>query len=96
MLEHLGVRDLFDVVIGADKVKEVKPSPDMLYSILYSSGYDKEKDSVWMIGDSAKDMVSAKNAGVKSIFVTWGFSQKDVKYQPIETPKEVLKQILSL
>ena len=52
------------------------------------------KDKAWMIGDNSKDMLSAKNATIKSAFATWGFSpQSDYKYT-ISHPKDILNIVL--
>lgn len=47
-----------------------KPSPDMLINAMNATGADR-KDTV-MVGDSAIDIQTGKNAGVKVIGVTWG------------------------
>jgi len=62
MLNSLGVKNMFDVIVGADEVSMPKPSPQMLYKILEFYNFDKLKDKAWMIGDNSKDMLSAKNA----------------------------------
>jgi len=94
MLEHLGVSPLFDVIIGADKVKTSKPNPDMINLILASYNFDKQKDRAWMVGDNSKDMESAERAGIESIFVTWGFSADGNYTTVIKEPKELLNIIL--
>jgi len=90
MLASLGVADLFDVIIGADKVKESKPSPEMLNVILRHCNFNKDKDEAWMIGDNSKDMKSAKNAGIKSAFATWGFSPHSDYEMTISDPSEII------
>jgi len=94
MLNHLQVSKLFDVIIGADKVSASKPDPSMLNIILASYNYNKHKDKAWMIGDNSKDMQSAKNANIQSIFVIWGFSSDSDFELTIERPSGILKVIL--
>jgi len=94
MLSYLNVVHLFDVIIGADKVSASKPDPQMLYNILEHYKYEKAKDSAWMIGDNSKDMQSADNANINSIFVTWGFSSHSEYEITIKHPKEILNIIL--
>lgn len=94
MLTHLGVADMFDVIIGADKVKESKPDPQMLNEILKFYSFDKDNHKAWMIGDNSKDMLSAKNAGIDSIFATWGFSPDGQHNTLIDKPKEILDIVL--
>jgi len=67
---------IFDISIGQTKDIPIKPAPDMLYKgikLLNSS----IEDSIF-IGDSDTDMLTAKNANIKSIGVTWGFRTKKV------------------
>ncbi len=93
MLGHLGIASLFDVIVGADQVKVSKPHPDMLYKILSFYEYDVQNDIAWMVGDNSKDMQSAKNAGIYSIFATWGFTQTAVHDVVVKTPQEILKYV---
>jgi phosphoglycolate phosphatase len=94
MLMHLDVNHYFDVIIGADKVSASKPDPKMINEILKHYEFEHEKDEAWMIGDNSKDMDSAKNANIDSIFATWGFSP-DSKYdKTIGKPDELLGIVL--
>jgi len=94
ILTYLNVVQLFDVIIGADRVKASKPDPQMLYEILAHYNYTPSKDKAWMLGDNSKDMLSAENANIKSIFVTWGFSSHSEYEITIKEPKEILNIIL--
>jgi len=94
MLNSLGVDEYFDVIIGADKVKISKPNPQMLFEILNHYKYDEKKDRAWMIGDNSKDMLSAQNAGIESIFARWGFSPDGQHDKIIEHPKEIIDIVL--
>lgn len=94
MLKHLGVAEMFDVIIGADKVKLSKPDPQMLEEILTHYSFDKTKDKAWMIGDNSKDMQSAKSAGIDSLFAAWGFTPKSKHNIVLFQPKEILDIVL--
>ncbi|WP_321778156.1 HAD family hydrolase [Sulfurimonas sp.] len=94
MLKHLGVEEMFDVIIGADKVKISKPDPQMINEILNHYNFDKNTDEAWMIGDSSKDTDGALNAGISSMFVTWGFSKESEHDVVISKPKEILDIVL--
>ena len=94
MLGHLGVDCLFDVIIGADKVSASKPDPQMLNEILKHYNFDHAQDKAWMVGDNSKDMLSAKNAGIDSMFATWGFSPQSEFDTVIHKPNEVLERVL--
>jgi phosphoglycolate phosphatase len=94
MLKHLWIDELFDVIIGADKVSLSKPDPQMLNEILTHYGFDKKLDKAWMVGDNSKDMLSAQNAGINSIFATWGFTPQSNYKTVIYEPKEILDIVL--
>jgi phosphoglycolate phosphatase len=94
MLGSLHVDSMFDMIIGADKVSSSKPNPEMLHKILDFYAYDAKKDKAWMVGDNSKDMLSAKNAGIDSLFATWGFSPHGVHECIVKTPKEVVDIVL--
>lgn len=52
-----------------------KPAPDALFSIMEM--FDSDKDSTLYIGDSTVDIQTAKNAGVKSVAVSWGYCDRE-------------------
>lgn len=93
MLSHLGVAKFFDLIVGADRVHASKPDPAMLNYILSHYDYNAMKDSAWMIGDNSKDMQSAANAHIKSIFAAWGFSASAEHPTVVKNPKEVLENV---
>ena len=94
MLCSLGVANLFDLIIGADKVRESKPNPEMLNVILDSYGFDKNIHNAWMVGDNVKDIKGAKNANINAIFATWGFTPNP-EYKIFATkPKEILDIVI--
>ncbi len=94
MLKHLKVDKHFDMIIGADKVKYSKPNPQMIEEILNFYNFNKNNDNAWMVGDNSKDMLSAKNADINSVFATWGFSPNGNHDKLISEPKEILDIVL--
>ncbi len=94
MLKHLEVDYLFDVIIGADKVSASKPDPQMINEILDFYSFDKNHHKAWMIGDNSKDILSAKNAGIDSMFAIWGFTSQAEHEIVITHPREVLGIVL--
>lgn len=89
MLDHVGIGSHFETILGYDSVKEPKPHPEMLNKIL--DKHNILSNNAQMIGDSHKDIIAAKNAGVDSVLVNWGFSnhEKDA----IETVRELESKI---
>jgi len=94
MLEHLEVKNLFDIIIGADMVENSKPSPEMLEYILNHYKFDKNSHKAWMVGDNSKDILSANAAGIESIFVTWGFTPFTSQRVVAKKPPDVLEIVL--
>jgi phosphoglycolate phosphatase len=94
MLASLSVEHYFDIIIGADEVSHSKPSPEMLYRILEHYDYDKERDRALMVGDNSKDILSAQNANIDSLFATWGFSPKTDFANRVDKPQEILSIVL--
>jgi len=66
----------FDVSIGEIKGIPIKPAPDMIDKALKL--LDLKKDEVLFVGDSEVDMLTATNAKLKSVGVTWGFRDQSV------------------
>lgn len=94
MLKSLHVEHLFDMIIGADKVEISKPNPEMLNKILDYYDFNHKKHKAWMVGDNTKDMKSAANANIDSIFATWGFSPQSNFKTLVKHPSEVLDIVL--
>ena len=94
MLSHLGVDDRFSHIIGADMVEKPKPDKAMLHHILQEFGFDHTADSAWMVGDNSKDIEAAANAGIESIFVTWGFSPEGEGDHVIADPHKLFEIVV--
>lgn len=71
ILEHFGIRDLFQQVSGDGTGVKLKPHPEMFLRIMAKAGMPADK--TWAIGDNHTDLEAARRAGIKSIFLTYGF-----------------------
>lgn len=69
-LKLIGVRELFEVIVGADDVTDPKPHPEPVRRALTHLG--AEAANAWYIGDSHHDIASGNAAGTRTIGVTWG------------------------
>lgn len=67
ILDRLGMRDLFSVVVGADLVEKSKPAPDMILEACEISGH--QATECMYVGDQPTDMEAANNARAISISV---------------------------
>jgi phosphoglycolate phosphatase len=90
MLSRLNIDNYFKVIVGANNVKKPKPHPDMVLKIIDDCKLNKNKTI--LIGDSPKDEMSAKSAGIESMLVHWGFTDyEDLK--AISNIDELIKKI---
>lgn len=62
---------LFDVAIGVNDRLPRKPAPDMPLAVMEHLGVDSA-ETIY-VGDSEVDVLTAANAGLQMIAVTWGF-----------------------
>ncbi len=68
--------DIFDAVVGKMDEFPSKPEPDSLLYTIKALCADKNK--CIYIGDSDVDVLTAHNAGIECIGVTWGNRDEDV------------------
>lgn len=83
---------LFDFAVGEHEGVQKKPAPDMVQLALRALG-TQEPDAVY-VGDSDVDIATAKNSGLDSIIVTWGFRDREFLESQgadvfADTPEEV-------
>ncbi|MGI9352153.1 MAG: HAD-IA family hydrolase [Rhizobiaceae bacterium] len=76
LLDQLGALKRFHAIAGGDTFSFRKPDPRHLEETVKMMGRDI--NSAIMIGDSSTDINAAKNAGIPSVAVTFGYSDKPV------------------
>jgi len=94
LLENLGLKGFFDVVITADDVKRSKPDPEPY--LLALNKLNLLPDECIAIEDSIYGVISAKTAGINVIAVLTGVNtRRELKglgvYKIFKNLKEVLK-----
>ena len=62
---------MFDIIQGQTERIPIKPDPSGVFEILEHFGADR-KECLYF-GDTNTDMLTARNAGVTAVGVTWGF-----------------------
>ena len=77
MLDGLGIYRQFAAVYGGNSFDHKKPDPVGIYQILSDTKGQREK--TWMIGDSAVDVLTGRNAGVMTCGVTYGYATETFK-----------------
>lgn len=86
LMEHFGLMEHFDVLIGREDVENPKPHEEPILKALEK--LDTQNREIWMIGDTKLDLIAAKNANVNSIAVLSG-------YDDLETLKKFTNVILN-
>ena len=75
-------KTLFDEVVGQRKGVPLKPDPTSINCLI--NELQIPKDQILYVGDSDVDMITANNAGLKKVAVTYGFRPKETleQYNP--------------
>ncbi len=89
--EYFG--ELITLAVGAKEGIPSKPDPTMVNSAIREMGLEKE--NCIFVGDSDTDILTAKNAGLKSVGVLWGFRDRAVLERAeadfiISSPEEII------
>lgn len=66
----------FVSMMGNGPGAPLKPDPAIVRSAVVAAGVE-DMSGVMMVGDSATDINTGKNAGVRSVGVSWGFRPKE-------------------
>lgn len=72
ILETLGIRQYFDVMVGGGDVPELKPHPGLLYLAAERMGVPV-RETDWVVGDHYTDLEVGRRAGVKVCHCAYGF-----------------------
>lgn len=83
----------FTAVLGQRERFPLKPDPSVIIEAMKAAGVSDTDDVVYC-GDSDVDMQTGRNAGIRTIGVTWGFRSKEelAAYSPwllADTPEEI-------
>jgi phosphoglycolate phosphatase len=75
-LNELFFKEYVRVAVGESDAVRKKPAPDSVIEALRELGASPEK--ALYVGDSEVDVETAKNSGLTSVGVTWGFRDRNV------------------
>lgn len=84
MCAGLGMKKYFFQIYGGNSFEQKKPDPIGIHTLMHECGAGL--NGTWMVGDSATDVMTARNAGVKCVGVSYGISPESLK----ETPPDFL------
>lgn len=82
----------FVEVIGRMENRKKKPDPEALCKMIVKSGYNKA--DCYFVGDTEVDIMTAKNAKIPIISVSWGF--RDKKTLEALNPEVIIDEPLTL
>lgn len=92
-LRELWFSEWIPVAVGFTQDVPKKPAPDMVYAALSKLGSAPQE--TYYVGDSEPDCQIARNAGCRSVAVTWGFRSRGTLEEQtpdyiIDSPHELL------
>lgn len=71
LLNHFGITQYFQMIIGSGAGFPHKPAPDALLHI--AGELKADPASSWMVGDHFTDLEAGRRAGMKRALANWGF-----------------------
>ena len=77
ILKLMNLSDNFDFIVGAKENVPLKPQRQMIDFIC--NQYNSNENEFIMVGDTNVDILAAKNAGISSVIVDGGYTNKDCK-----------------
>ena len=88
----LQLQKYFFRIYGGNSLPAKKPDPIGITTLMKDVGASLDRSL--MVGDSAVDVQTARNAGVRSCGVLWGFQPEGFKTDPpdhlVRSPREIL------
>ncbi|MCD8097641.1 MAG: HAD family hydrolase [Lachnospiraceae bacterium] len=73
ILEHFHIRDYFDEVVGATMDEKRTGKADVIAEALKRLKLGEKRESVFMVGDKAHDVIGARKTGIPCIAVSYGY-----------------------
>lgn len=80
IIDGLGVAGHFFRIYGGNSFEQKKPDPVGVHALLKESGV--ARDFALMVGDSAVDIRTARNAAIQACGVTYGFQPESLQAEP--------------
>lgn len=75
LMEHFGVMEYFEVLVGREHVENPKPHPEPIFKAL--EAMQGSAADAWMIGDTRLDIEASLRAGIGSVAVTSGYDNAE-------------------
>jgi phosphoglycolate phosphatase len=91
ILEGLGLAGYFARIYGGNSFEQKKPHPMGVEKLLSELGVERTR--AMMVGDSAVDIRTARNAGIQACGVTYGFQPETLAEEPPDLTVDRLEQL---
>jgi phosphoglycolate phosphatase len=95
IISALRLRERFVRIYGGDSFPQKKPNPIGILQLMQDTG--ARTSETLMVGDSAVDVQTARNAGIRSCGVLWGFQPESFDQEKpdgtVSRPEELLNFI---
>jgi len=77
ILDHFGISHCFTEMIGQYQFKNIKPHPEAIHYLL--GKYKLDPSTTLMVGDNHTDIEAGHNAGIKTVFCSFGMGTRSEK-----------------
>lgn len=77
IMDHFGITGYFDCIVGASMDEKMADKAENIRRVMRDAGYEGRKEEVWMIGDRKFDIEGAKEAGIFSVGVLFGYGSRE-------------------
>ncbi|MGN1281565.1 MAG: HAD-IA family hydrolase [Succinivibrio sp.] len=77
LIGHMGLAPYFDYILGGEVLDRRKPDAAPIHHVL--DRLSVKAHNALMVGDSENDTLAAANAGVASVFLTYGYNRRKVE-----------------
>jgi phosphoglycolate phosphatase len=94
ILEGLGIRDLFDDIIGGDGPFPRKPDPAGLLAVMARAGASRER--TLMVGDSMIDHETARRASVRCCLTAYGYGYQTFPRETLTGEEWIVSDVAGL
>ena len=94
ILEGLSLEGYFARIYGGNSFEQKKPDPVGVETLLAELGVERERAMI--VGDSAIDVRTARNASVKVCGVTYGFQPETLAAEPPDVVVDSLAQLADI
>lgn len=93
LIKGLGLDGHFFRIYGGNSFGEKKPHPIGIQLLMQESGIGRDKTI--MVGDSAVDVLTARNARVQACGVTWGFQPETFADAPPDFTIDQMSELVA-